>query len=240
MNTVEPVGYSADNAERFAWAGFADAPLNQERVRFLDGVVVGDSVLDAGCGSGAFTDHFARQGRRAVGVDKHQFCLEQASTRGYQGTFLVGDLTERLPFQDGEFDTVVCCDVLEHVDDRAVLAELARVATRRVVFTVPQDLSDLGAFGFMSPTYKDPTHLRYYTAAAVHELAASVRPALVEVVGEQVLNPFGLARHYFRPYSRVPRLASVYTWLLGYLVARAKPHNLSMNWGAVIDLGSRA
>ena len=48
-----------------------------------------------------------------------------------------------------------------------------------------------------------------------------------------------VARHT-SPRHEVPGLAGVYAWLLGYLIARAKPHNLSMNWGAVIDLGSRA
>ncbi|MEY2513095.1 MAG: hypothetical protein QOJ89_453, partial [bacterium] len=47
-----------------------------------------------------------------------------------------------LPFADATFDTVLCLDVLEHVpaDERApFVAELARVAARRVVLACPTD-----------------------------------------------------------------------------------------------------
>jgi SAM-dependent methyltransferase len=47
-----------------------------------------------------------------------------------------------LPFPDGAFDTVLCLDVLEHVPsaERApLLAELARVAARRIVLACPSE-----------------------------------------------------------------------------------------------------
>jgi ubiquinone/menaquinone biosynthesis C-methylase UbiE len=45
---------------------------------------------------------------------------------------------EALPFADDAFDTVVCTHMLEHVQDlpRAI-AELRRVASRRLVVVVP-------------------------------------------------------------------------------------------------------
>jgi hypothetical protein len=45
-----------------------------------------------------------------------------------------------LPFADGAFDTIVCLDVLEHIpgpDRDAFVAELARVAARRVIVACP-------------------------------------------------------------------------------------------------------
>jgi ubiquinone/menaquinone biosynthesis C-methylase UbiE len=46
---------------------------------------------------------------------------------------------ERLPFDDGQFDTVVCTHTLEHVQhlQRAV-DELRRVARRRLIVVVPR------------------------------------------------------------------------------------------------------
>jgi SAM-dependent methyltransferase len=47
-----------------------------------------------------------------------------------------------LPFPDAAFDTVLCLDVLEHVwaaDRAAFIAELARVAARRIVLACPSD-----------------------------------------------------------------------------------------------------
>lgn len=45
---------------------------------------------------------------------------------------------EKLPFDDGEFDAVVCIDVLEHLDNlHAMFDELARVAKTHLVISLP-------------------------------------------------------------------------------------------------------
>lgn len=44
----------------------------------------------------------------------------------------------KLPFADGEFDTVVCLDTLEHLDSlHTVVRELLRVARGRVIISLP-------------------------------------------------------------------------------------------------------
>ena len=46
--------------------------------------------------------------------------------------------TETLPFPDDAFDTVVCLDTLEHIDDlHAAMHDLARVAKRYVIVSLP-------------------------------------------------------------------------------------------------------
>jgi len=55
------------------------------------------------------------------------------------GMALCGQITD-LPFEDGLFDLVVACDVIEHVaDDRRVFGELSRVLREggKLVFSVP-------------------------------------------------------------------------------------------------------
>jgi SAM-dependent methyltransferase len=48
--------------------------------------------------------------------------------------------TERLPFADREFDTVLCSDVLEHLDSlHRVFAELVRVTGRWLVISLPNN-----------------------------------------------------------------------------------------------------
>jgi SAM-dependent methyltransferase len=45
---------------------------------------------------------------------------------------------ERLPFDDDAFDTVLCIDVLEHLDNlHAVFAELVRVSNKHVIVSLP-------------------------------------------------------------------------------------------------------
>jgi methyltransferase family protein len=48
----------------------------------------------------------------------------------------------KLPFQDGAFDSVVCLDVLEHLDNlHAMFEEIVRVARRFVVISLPNNWS---------------------------------------------------------------------------------------------------
>lgn len=47
---------------------------------------------------------------------------------------------EALPYADKEFDTVVCTHVLEHIlDYRLALAELRRIAAKRLIIVVPRE-----------------------------------------------------------------------------------------------------
>ena len=47
---------------------------------------------------------------------------------------------ETLPFPDGAFDTVICTHVIEHiVDYRAAIAELRRIARKRLIIVVPKE-----------------------------------------------------------------------------------------------------
>jgi SAM-dependent methyltransferase len=84
-------------------------------------------------------------GRRTVHVDAH------APTATVRADFL-----HALPFAAGSFDAALCTEVLEHVpDDRALLAELARVLKPGgvLVVTVP----------FMFRYHPDPEDYRRYT-----------------------------------------------------------------------------
>jgi SAM-dependent methyltransferase len=48
----------------------------------------------------------------------------------------------KLPFPDGAWDTVMCLDVLEHLDNlHAMFGEIVRVASRYVVITLPNNWS---------------------------------------------------------------------------------------------------
>ena len=84
-------------------------------------------ALDAGCGTGANLQLLGAAGRRAVGVDLAPAAVTLARQRGAR-RLAVADVNA-LPFPAGAFDLVLCADVFEcaEVDERAALAELARV-----------------------------------------------------------------------------------------------------------------
>jgi SAM-dependent methyltransferase len=83
-------------------------------------------ILDAGCGTGGLLRRLqALQPAWAVsGVDVEPIALEVARSRGC--TVRDGSITS-LPFGPGEFDAIVCADVLYHISEHAkALAEFHR------------------------------------------------------------------------------------------------------------------
>lgn len=229
-------GYSLENAARFGWDSLT-GELLPERAALIDRHVVGPAVLDAGCGGGGVVDYLCRKGFDATGADKFGMFLGVAAEKGFRGRFVQADLTDRLPFPDKSFDTTVCLDVLEHVtDDRAAVRELARVTRRRLLVTVPQEDRWFGPYRLIPATYKDPTHLRYYTPDTLRALAATAGPVRVEVAGEQTIPVRYLAADYLAPRGRNRLLTRLYGRAFRFLLLRSPEPDISMNLAAVIDL----
>jgi 2-polyprenyl-3-methyl-5-hydroxy-6-metoxy-1,4-benzoquinol methylase len=101
------------------------------------------SILDVGCGEGVLTERWAqRLGEKPViGLDLPDPKLEaEWAVRRRENLefrpFAGGDL----PFTDGSFDLVAAIEVLEHVPDpEHTLAEMARVAARHLLVSVPRE-----------------------------------------------------------------------------------------------------
>jgi SAM-dependent methyltransferase len=88
----------------------------------------GARVLDCGCGMGFYLMAIDRLWDvRLVGLDSDPQRLGQAEQLGIRADLVQGD-AQRLPFEDGSFDSVLMTEVLEHLpDDAGALAEVARV-----------------------------------------------------------------------------------------------------------------
>jgi 2-polyprenyl-3-methyl-5-hydroxy-6-metoxy-1,4-benzoquinol methylase len=101
------------------------------------------SVLDVGCGEGVLTHKWAQRLRdgRIVGVDLEDPAI-QAEWVKRQAPNLEYKImkAENLPFGDGEFELAAAIEVLEHVPDPEVtVAEMARVASRWMLVSVPRE-----------------------------------------------------------------------------------------------------
>ncbi len=96
-------------------------------------------LLDAGCARGETTAVYARKASSAVGIELN--AEEVAAGREQHPWLELREATcEAIPFPDASFDTVVCADVLEHVQDEVrSLTELRRVLAPRglLILTTP-------------------------------------------------------------------------------------------------------
>jgi SAM-dependent methyltransferase len=87
-------------------------------------------VLDAGCGSGVYTDWLLDRGADVVATDVSEAMLEETEALvGDDAELHQADLRDPLSFaEDDSFDGVVCAQVLDHVEDLSVpIGEFARV-----------------------------------------------------------------------------------------------------------------
>jgi 2-polyprenyl-6-hydroxyphenyl methylase / 3-demethylubiquinone-9 3-methyltransferase len=96
------------------------------------------SALEVGCGGGILTEEIAKMGFITTGVDPAEkslnIAIKHAKDNNLKIKFEKGT-GENLPFQNNSFDTVFCCDVLEHVRDLPkVISEISRVLKNRGIF----------------------------------------------------------------------------------------------------------
>jgi len=98
------------------------------------------TVLEVGCGEGRLAQHLVTRGPRPMRFVASDLELTAVKTD------LDGLIEFRqasvyaLPFDDASFDLVVCCEVLEHLNEpERGLAEVARVARRGAIFSTPRE-----------------------------------------------------------------------------------------------------
>ncbi|HEY2139086.1 MAG TPA: class I SAM-dependent methyltransferase [Chthoniobacterales bacterium] len=98
---------------------------------------VGASVVDVGCGAGAYGPPLMASGHDWLGLEANAHCLEILKRR--ELPFRTVDLLRGdLPCTDGEYDSAVCIEVLEHTKEpEKFVSEIARIIRGRALFSVP-------------------------------------------------------------------------------------------------------
>jgi 2-polyprenyl-3-methyl-5-hydroxy-6-metoxy-1,4-benzoquinol methylase len=101
------------------------------------------SILDVGCGEGVLTEQWAERlaDGHVVGIDLEDPKLRSEWERRRRPNleFRAEEATS-LTFADGEFELASAIEVLEHVPDpEATLSEMARVARRHLLVSVPRE-----------------------------------------------------------------------------------------------------
>lgn len=170
------------------------------------------TVLDIGCAEGMYAISAARADAVAVGIDISETKLQRAVS--YAAEFEVTDKAfflsadgHHLPFGDDSFDMVICSQVLEHLSDpELAMRELARVAKRWVIISVPV-WSWLGPMGFGSPlrsrdyNLKKDGHIHWFTTG---KLARIAKRAGLNI---QRIQPACIRCPFRRLLSKIPLIA---------------------------------
>jgi len=140
------------------------------------------SLLDVGCGEGVLTERWAVRdtGCEIVGVDLEDPALATHWTARATRPNLrfVAMEAETLAFADGAFELVSAMEVLEHVaDPEAALAEMARVAERWLLVSVPREplwrVLNLARGAYVRRLGNTPGHLHHWTPARFRRLLAA-------------------------------------------------------------------
>lgn len=74
------------------------------------------SVLEVGCGSGVLAEMLIASGVSYQGFDFSPVAIQKAQQRIPEGKFFVGDAADPAAYE-APYDGLVCCEVLEHIDD---------------------------------------------------------------------------------------------------------------------------
>ena len=101
------------------------------------------SILDVGCGEGVLVSEWAERigDGRVVGIDLDDPHLHtEWEKRQRPNLEYRVQKAEDLPFEPNEFDMATAIEVLEHVPEpEQTLAEMARVAERHLLVSVPRE-----------------------------------------------------------------------------------------------------
>lgn len=230
--------YSLTAAEIFGWSSIT-GHLPAERVSHLAKHVVGRKVLDAGCGGGAYVHLLSGEGFDVTGLDKYDDFLRVARDKGLMGTYVQGDVTA-IPFPDDTFDCTFCFDVLEHVDDKRAIRELARVTSQRIIVVVPREDRSLQQFSLALIHYTDHTHLRYYTEGSLRELLQEIDYSTLSIYPELIVPAKQVVQHMVgfqsdnAPLHVIRRKAC--NFLLRQLLERASYREVFTGLVAIVNL----
>ena len=120
----------------------------------------GISLLDVGCGIGAYCEPLRAKGFSWIGCETSLDCIHELALRSRPHRVITRPRWPwsryRLPSADREFDAAIAIEVLEHIPDPGpFLAELKRVSRRHVVLSVP----NLETLPFLASRLVAPWHI---------------------------------------------------------------------------------
>jgi len=124
----------------------------------------GRRLLDVGAAAGLLSRRLTERGWKVTGLEADPAAA--AAGAAHCERMIVADLDAGVPPLEGEFDAIVCADVLEHLRDPAAALAAVRHALApdgEVVISIPNVAHLAGRFDYAERGILDRTHLRFFT-----------------------------------------------------------------------------
>jgi 2-polyprenyl-3-methyl-5-hydroxy-6-metoxy-1,4-benzoquinol methylase len=134
---------------------------SSECVRLLtEYIPTGASVLDVGCGVGAYAGPLSKAGLKWCGCEVNRDHIAAARKRGFEVREIARrwpfSASYRLPAEDQEFDAAIAIEVLEHVrEPERFLQEIRRTIRKVALFSVP----NMATLPYLSDRLVAPWHV---------------------------------------------------------------------------------
>ena len=132
-------------------------------------------ILEVGCGEGRLADHLMSLSHSPEQFEACDLSLDKlAPELDPRIRFRAADIYQ-LPYERQQFDLVVCCEVLEHLDDPARgLAEIARVSSQWLLVSTPREplwrVLNLVRGRYVSDLGNTPGHVQHFSRSSLLRL----------------------------------------------------------------------
>lgn len=130
------------------------------------------SIHEIGCGEGYWTLHWLKQGLPARGSDFStqviRLAHENAAEQNQPSSLFKASSIYELTTEQDSADLIVCCEVLEHLEDPEVgLQALQRVVGKHLIISVPQEplwrLLNMARGKYIPHWGNTPGHLQHWS-----------------------------------------------------------------------------